>query len=205
MRSDRSDTIKIRRVTFTGGDLMCRSALPDTGSGFRESSGFGEQETRPQLFKSKPVGDVCLGIAKFAEDRDCRTLEYLMKLAATEAYEYLDEPIDVSAQTQSFGVWDWDISSNLVYADSTTARLFGVDPEKSKKGLDLRHFEASIHPDDMPKYSSALLTVAAKGGTFEARYRIIAGGNAVWVHAKGACFLSEGKTPTRFPGALMSM
>lgn len=186
---------------------MCRSALLDTGSsfpegsGFREGSGFGEQDT--QLFKKKPVGDVCLGIAKFAEDRDCRTLQYLMRLAATEAYECLDEPIDVPAQMQSFGVWEWDVSTNLLYADATTGMLFGIDPKKSQKGLDLSHFEARIHPNDLPKFSSAILAAATKGGAIEVRYRVIASGNAVWVHAKGSCFLSKDKPPTRYLGAVM--
>ena len=168
-------------------------------------SNNGQNGIRPEIFKHQPVGDLCLDIAKFAGDRDCRTLEYLMKLAATEAYECLDEPIDPPVQTKPFGMWDWDISSNLVYADVTTAGLFGVDPGKSKEGLDLRYFEANIHPDDMPKYSSALLAAAGNGGDFEARYRIIASGNPVWIYAKGSCFLSKGKTPTRFPGVLMQM
>lgn len=159
----------------------------------------------PKIFRSKPVGDVCLDIAKFAEDRDCRTLEYLLKLAATEAYECLDEPIDPPAQLKSFGMWDWDISSNLVYADVTTANLVGVDPEQSRKELDLRHFEANIHPDDMPEYASALHAAATNGGKFEARYRIIASGKIVWVYAKGFCLLSKGNVSTRFPGALIEL
>lgn len=164
-----------------------------------------QKKVLPQLFRSRPVGDVCLDIAKFAEDRDCRTLPYLMKLAATEAYESLDEPINPFMQTKSLGLWDWDISTNLVYADETTARLFGVDPGKSKQGLDLRHFEDSIYSDDMPKYSSALHAAAKNGGVFEARYRIISHGNLVWIYAKGTCFLSSGKAPVRFPGALVEM
>ncbi|WEF52745.1 PAS domain-containing protein [[Pseudomonas] carboxydohydrogena] len=166
---------------------------------------YGHTGVCSDIFKRKPVGDLCLDIAKFAEDRDCRMLEYLMKLAATEAYECLDAPIEPHTQMKSFGVWDWDISSNLVYADAATARLFSVDPEKSKKGLDLRYFEASIHPDDMPKYSSALLAAATNGGDFEARYRLIVNGRLEWISAKGFCFLSKGKTPTRFPGVLMAM
>lgn len=83
-------------------------------------------ESHPRIFKSKPVGDICLDVAKFAGDRDCRTLEYLMKVAAAEAYECLDAPIDTSFQVKSFGMWDWDVSSNLAYVDPTTAGLFGI-------------------------------------------------------------------------------
>lgn len=159
----------------------------------------------PRIFGSRPVGDICLDIAKFAEDRDCRTLEYLLKLAAAEAYECLDEPVDPPVQLKSFGMWDWDVSSNLVYADTTTARLFGVDPEKSRVGLDLRNFEANIFPDDVPEYSSALYAAATNGGDFEVRYRLITGGKLVWVYAKGSCLLSKGNIPTRFPGALIEI
>jgi PAS domain-containing protein len=159
----------------------------------------------PRIFRSKPVGDICLDIAKFAEDRDCRTLEYLLKLAAADAYECLDQPIDPPAQLKSFGMWDWDVSSNLVYADATTAKLFGVDPEKSRTGLDLHNFEVNIYSDDVPKYSSTLYAAAQNGGGFEARYRIVANGNLTWVYAKGSCLLSKNYVPTRFPGALIEM
>jgi len=185
---------------------MCKVALANSNPGYRQNEIRPRiSRSKPEISRSKPVGDVCLDIAKFAEDRDCRTLEYLMKLAAAEAYECLDEPIDPPVQMKSFGMWDWDVSSNLVYADATTARLFGVDPKKTKNGLDLRHFHTSIYPDDLPKYSIALQAAAKNGGNFEARYRLITNGNLVWVYAKGSCFLSKGKIPTRFPGALMEI
>lgn len=159
----------------------------------------------PRIFRSKPVGDVCLDIAKFAENHNCRTLEYLLKLAATEAYECLDEPADPPSQLKSVGMWDWDVSSNLVYADATTAGLFGVDPEQSRRGLDRHHFEVNIYADDMPKYASALSAAVSSGGEFEARYRIATNGSLTWVYAKGSCLLSIENAPTRFPGALFEM
>lgn len=165
----------------------------------------GHGKVHPKIFRSRPVGDICLDIAKFAQDRDFRTLEYLMKLAAAEAYECLDEPVDPSTQLKSFGMWDWDVSSNLVYADTTTARLFGVDPERSRNGLDLRNFETNIYSEDLPEYSRALHAAATRGGEFETRYRIISNGKLVWVYAKGSCLLSKGNIPTRFPGALIEV
>lgn len=184
---------------FEKGDFMGRAVPLDL------YPGRGHNKILPQFFRSRPVGDVCLDIAKFAEDRDCRTLPYLMKLAATEAYECLDEPITPFVQAKSFGLWEWDVSTNLVYADETTAKLFGVDPVKSKQGLDLSHFEGSIYSDDVPKYASALHAAVQNGGVFEVRYRLISNGNLISIYAKGTCFLSGSKAPVRFPGALMEI
>jgi len=178
---------------------MCKAIRADIGLN------YGQSKIHPKIFRSRPVGDICLDIAKFAGDRDCRTLEYLLKLAAAEAYECLDEPIDPPAQLSSFGMWDWDVTSNLVYADATTAKLFGVDPQQCTEGLDLRNFVTNIHPYDVPELSSSLYAAATGGGYFEARYRLTTNGKLAWVYAKGSCLMSKGNVPTRFPGTLIEI
>ncbi|OJW60287.1 MAG: hypothetical protein BGO65_06140 [Afipia sp. 64-13] len=127
-----------------------------------------------------------------------------MKVAAAEAYECLDAPIDTSFQVKSFGMWDWDVSSNLAYVDPTTAGLFGIDPQLGAQGLDLGEFIGNIHPDDVAGFCAALRAVTLHGGNFETRYRVVANDDVRWVYAKGACFMSKG-TPTRFPGTLVDV
>lgn len=50
---------------------------------------------------AKPLGDLCLEIAEFAKDRDYPTLDYLMRMAAEEAYSLTSEPL-------SFSI-DWNV------------------------------------------------------------------------------------------------
>ena len=48
------------------------------------------------------------------------------------------------------GIYTWDIQSDLVFADSAVARLFGLDVDDAKHGLPLESYLGRVHPDDRP-------------------------------------------------------
>lgn len=156
--------------------------------------------------KGKPLGDLCLEIAEFAKDRDYRTLDYLMRMAATEAYDQTSDLLyPLPAKDELIGMWDWDVTHNLAYVDPPTAKLFDVNPDASVTGLPLEDYIKAIHPDDVTSFSKSLYRATSEGGCFSASYRVINHGRIVWVHAKGSCFIGPGKIPVRFPGALFDI
>lgn len=157
--------------------------------------------------KVKPLGDLCLEIAEFAKDRDYRTLDYLMRMAAAEAYDQTADSFYQfhSGKDELVGMWDWDVSNNRVYIDPPGATLFNVDTKAAGTGVALEEYTKSIHPDDVAHVSKAIYATAEGGGCFKATYRIINNGRIVWVFARGSCFVGAEKTPVRFPGALFDV
>lgn len=155
--------------------------------------------------RTKPLGDLCLEIAEFAKDRDYRTLDHLLRMAAAEAYEQTSEALPFSGKNELIGFWDWDVSRNLTYVDPLAARLFDVDPKASIKGLPVEAYIKAIHPDDIKSFTSELYRTAQEGGCLKTTYRVISNDTVSWVYAKGSCFVGPGKIPVRFPGALFDI
>jgi PAS domain-containing protein len=163
--------------------------------------------SRSENRNGKPIGDLCLEIAEFAKDRDYRTLDYLLRMAAAEAYDQTSEILHPyrPGKNEFVGLWDWDVSQNLSYVDPPAAKLFDVNPKASVRGLPVEEYIKAIHPDDVKPFTEALYRVASEGGCFKATYRVINNDRIIWVYAKGSCFVGPGKTPVRFPGALFDV
>lgn len=161
----------------------------------------------PHNHKPKPLGDLCLEIAQFAKDRDYRTLDYLMRMAAAEAYDQTSDPLnaDMSGQGELIGMWDWDVTNNKAYVDPPAARLFDVNAKASVTGLPLEEYIKAIHPEDVASFKSGVYQIAHDGGCFKSTYRVINNGRVIWVYARGSCFVGPGKMPVRFPGALFDI
>lgn len=156
---------------------------------------------------AKPLGDLCLEIAEFAKDRDYRTLDYLLRMAAEEAYDQTSEtlPSHRSGKNELIGLWDWDVTQNLAYVDPPAAQLFDVNSKDSVRGLPVETYIAAIHPDDVQSFAKELHRVATEGGCLKATYRIVNNNRVTWVYARGSCFVGTGKLPVRFPGALFDV
>lgn len=163
--------------------------------------------SRSKTRRGQPIGDLCLEIAAFAKDRDYRTLDYLMRMAAAEAYEQTSDMLHFSppCKNELIGLWEWDVSHNLTYVDPPAAKLFDVDPTASVKGLPVEDYIKAIHPDDIKPFTETLYQVAREGGCLNTTYRVIKNGRIVWIYARGSCFTDSGKTPVRFPGALFDV
>ena len=161
----------------------------------------------PDTRRGKPLGDLCLEIAEFAKDRDYRTLDYLMRMAAAEAYDRTSEPLTTQCpgKGELVGMWDWDVTNDKAYVDPPAARLFDVNPKASVTGLPLEDYMKAIHPHDVTSFSASVCRAAREGGRFKSTYRVVNQGRIVWVYAEGSCFVGPGKVPVWFPGALFDI
>jgi PAS domain-containing protein len=157
--------------------------------------------------EAKTLGDLCLEIAEFAKDHDYRTLDYLMRMAATEAYDQISEPFDIVSpgKGELVGMWDWDVSNNVARVDPPAAKMFDVNPKASARGLPLEEYIKAIHPDDVESFSDQVNRIAREGGCFSATYRVTYNGRIIWLYAKGSCFVDPNKALVRFPGALFDV
>ena len=158
------------------------------------------------------IGDVCLDIASFAEQKRHRFLSYILKLAAAEAYQgsaaqqRLDWDIrPIPAKPTIVGFWDWDISHNRSYLDRGCAEFYGVDPDAAARGQPLNEYLHGIHPDDIAGFSRTINHAARRGGDFTMEYRLIVNDRLHWVHARGHVTLDRSGRPVRMPGAVFDI
>lgn len=161
----------------------------------------------PYNKKRRPLGDLCLEIAEFAKDRDYRTLDFLLRMAAAEAYDQTSEtlPSPLPGNNELVGLWDWDVAHNLAYVDPVAADLFDVGRKGANKGLPVQEYMKAMHPEDVTSFNNTVFQVANEGGLFDTTYRVINHGRIVWIHARGSCFRNSGKIPSRFSGALFNV
>ncbi|CAN5732278.1 hypothetical protein BH10ACI4_BH10ACI4_10180 [soil metagenome] len=105
------------------------------------------------------------------------------------------------AAAHGVGIWDWDLSKDLIYSDAGFARTYGVSPEKAPAGIPAQEFTRNIHPEDFPEFQTKIERSIADGSQFAAEYRLIQSDQSVrWVSALGSCSYGEDGTPLRFPG-----
>jgi PAS domain-containing protein len=161
----------------------------------------------------RPLGDVCLDIASFAQQRKHEFLSYILRLAAAEAYKSTAEedvfelpmPRRLAAKQLIVGIWDWDISNDRNYLDAGGAEFLNVDPVRAARGMPNMNYLSAIHPDDVAHVQAALAQSMRRGGTFECEYRLIRNDRISWILARGSCTLDRDGRPVRLPGAMVDI
>lgn len=113
-----------------------------------------------------------------------------------EPWQYISVRTDITAlqvsqdrlhRAQNFaniGTWDWDICTNELHWSERIGPLFGY-PEGIKEAS-LEHFQAAIHPDDLPQVMQAIKNCVRNGLEYSIEHRIIWPDSSVhWIHESG--------------------
>ena len=104
------------------------------------------------------------------------------------------------------GIWDWDIKSDKLVCDAQFARIYGVDPERARKGVPAAEFVASVHPDDRHITQEAIERATKVCGEVDIEYRLKGPeGNERWVSAQGVSLPGPDGEPARLPGAVFDI
>jgi PAS domain S-box-containing protein len=102
------------------------------------------------------------------------------------------------------GLFTWDLESDLVYADSALAALFGLDPSETEHGLPLQTYLARVHPDDVPTLAKQIKdAIIAQHPTFQKYRSRRADGSYVYVSAFGRCFRDREDKPVHYAGIVV--
>jgi PAS domain-containing protein len=102
------------------------------------------------------------------------------------------------------GLFTWDLSSDLVYADSAVASLFGLDPSMTERGLPIRTYLERVHPDDRASLAKQISDAIIAEHPTEQFYRtlgLLGKYNAVRVF--GRCFRDKTDNPVHYAGVVI--
>jgi hypothetical protein len=115
----------------------------------------------------------------------------------------LQDAIDSS---DVIGRWDWDITSDRLYADALVLLLFNVDPATAETGAPLDLFLSGMHCEDRERTRRLIMRSAEAGRSYVAEYRVYsADGKIRWVLARGRFTLDEAGRPLRGGGLLIDI
>ena len=106
------------------------------------------------------------------------------------------EQLEMVTQAAGVGIWDWDLRSGRVAADSQMTRRLR-DQELATSALDF--IRKRIHPEDLPGYERALAKAAKYSLPVEHSYRVLRDDGSI-AHYKltGKFLRDEASNPIRF-------
>lgn len=113
------------------------------------------------------------------------------------------EDVSVAAMHEGddAGVFTWDLSADMVYADATLAKLFGLNAREAECGLPIIRFLEKIDSVDKPKIAKAIHESIITGETYQQDYGILqTDGTVTNVAAFGRCFRGADGTPSHYAG-----
>ena len=115
--------------------------------------------------------------------------------------------LDISNDNVSdAGLYTWDLGTDMLYADSALAELFGLDKAESEHGLPLTRYVERVHIEDRPMLAGAIRQAILTGQPFQESYRVHkSNGDAVRILAFGRCFRDGQGMPRFYAGIVFPM
>ncbi len=143
---------------------------------------------------------------KLVKDVAERTWDAVERARTEAALRKSEERLQLAVKASGVvGTWDWDVPSDLIYADERFAALFGIDPRVIATGVPLSEFTNGIHPEDREYIQEQIRAALETGGHYAAENRTIGtDGQVQWVSAQGRCYYVAGQ-PVRFPGIVVDI
>ncbi|MGB3615991.1 MAG: PAS domain-containing protein [Elainellaceae cyanobacterium] len=111
--------------------------------------------------------------------------------------------LEAALSAGSIYTWCWDMVSNRVTTDRSSAELFGVNPESAATGLPIEIYLEAIHPSDRRHVAAAIERAVKHKEPFVAEYRLRgADGHERWVISRGRVEYDANGTAFALPGAI---
>lgn len=93
-----------------------------------------------------------------------------------EQMKLLLDRIDLATDTAGLGIWEWDISHNILLWDKQMLRLYGLDNHEG--GLTFEQWLAFIHPVDRNRLEDLIKRVLDGKYSYDTEFRIISADNS---------------------------
>ena len=163
--------------------------LPD-GSHTEESQEIGRALG---VFRANAVRQQQLVVDASAAERRAVT--------ALEALEESRMRYDLAVSGSLDGIWDWNMSTGVVYYSPRYLALLGYSEEEFPAVTS--SYQNIVHPDDAER-ANRMLTQHLKGdGPFDVNYRLkCRSGDYKWFRCRGAAVFDEARRATRIAGSI---
>jgi len=152
----------------------------------------------------------------------------LLRLSRMRAsLEHSRERFALAAAGSEEGIWDWDVTTDTVYASPRAREIFGAGPGPETQPRASWHKQLQLHPDDAPKRLQAMEEhMAGRAPVYAMEYRVRrevpadlsartpAGGPVTviktaadgdpwrWVRVRGLCVRDAQGRPLRMAGSV---
>jgi PAS domain S-box-containing protein len=107
--------------------------------------------------------------------------------------ELSEESLRLAADAAEVGIWDLDLTNDVLTWSDRTKAMFGISPHRP---CSMRDFYSLLHPDDFAATSAAFASAIdpAIRATYDVEYRTVGREDGVirWVAAKGRGLFSNG-------------
>lgn len=166
-----------------GGKLMNYESTIQTKSGLiRSTSMFTDLL---ELDGTKYIFSVFVDITEQRQNE-----ENLAKLA---------ERLNLATQSAGIGIYDWDISKNILVWDNKMIQLYGLRPDQFNGASE--SWIQGIHPADREETSAATDRAVRGEEKYNKEFRVVwPDGSIHWLKADGEVFRDESGSPVRMVG-----
>jgi PAS domain S-box-containing protein len=83
----------------------------------------------------------------------------------------VSDRLELALQAGNIGVWEWDVTNDVLVWDDRMYELFDVPP--SVQSLSYQTFISRVHPEDRPHVDAALEKAIANSEKFDCEFRIV--------------------------------
>ena len=139
-----------------------------------------------------------------ARERQYEVRAHLAQLErADQELRGSEERLRLAVQTGKLGVWERDLATDTMTCSASFKANYGRGPDDPFTYADLW---ASVHPDDLPGWRSAVEQAITRHTDFEAEYRVIwPDGSTHWVLARGRPAFNAEYKPVRLVGVVVDI
>ncbi len=130
------------------------------------------------------------------------TEELLAENKLRETQAQLEDALNIG----KVGSWLWNVDRNLVVVNRTLSELLGIDIAKGQKGLSIKAFTDTIHPEDRSRVLADINNSITKNRSFESEFRNVStDGTVHWVLARGRLEIDKNGRSASFPGVIVDI
>jgi len=122
-------------------------------------------------------------------------------LARKEAERFLhesEERLSLAADSAGAGIWELDCSTNQFWATERAREIFGYNTLET---IDIKRFEQSLLPEDIPKVRQAITGSLERKEPINVEYRIMVDADTMkWIQSSGKPYFKPNGEPDRLLG-----